>query len=517
MTAFDNLQDLLDPPKRGDTHFMALCPAHPDRNPSLRVTAIPGSVLIHCFAGCDTDTVLHTMGLDRASLFDNPTGRTYEYEDGRVVHRTPDKKFRQTGNTTGTPTLYRLSDVQAAVACGAVVYLVEGEKDADAIGYHWQRCATTTPMGANGITKAHIAPLTGAHIILVPDMDRAGETWLQAAQDLLAPIAATLTVKQPAHGKDVSDHIAAGGTETTLIDPDSIWLDIQALMTNGVPQGGWIVEPLLAVGRQTVIYSAPKVGKSLLGLELAFAIAQGREVLGDHTVIRRNVMYLDLENTLEDIHDRVKALAVDVTDTQNLFYASFPRLPYLDTPQGASRVMELARAVNAELVIIDTASRTIKGEENSNDTWNAWYRHTGMAIKAAGIALLRFDHSGKDTTKGQRGGSAKSGDVDAIWHLTDQGDGVLHLVCDDARMHFTEKLIVMRRLVDPLRHQVQATGLAASFEVRVAATVHRLDELSIGADTGIRKAQDILREAGYKCSQGVVTKAQEVRKQQPYR
>jgi hypothetical protein len=59
-------------------------------------------------------------------------------------------------------------------------------------------------------------------------------------------------------------------------------------------------------------------------------------------------------------------------------------------------------------VVIDTVSRAIDGEENSNDTW----------LNQLGIAMIRLDHSGKDETKGMRGGSAKSGDVDAVWLST---------------------------------------------------------------------------------------------------
>ncbi|MCX6359839.1 MAG: hypothetical protein NT029_08540 [Armatimonadetes bacterium] len=44
--------------------FMARCPAHDDRNPSLSVRVAPdGRVLVHCFAGCPLDAVLAALGL----------------------------------------------------------------------------------------------------------------------------------------------------------------------------------------------------------------------------------------------------------------------------------------------------------------------------------------------------------------------------------------------------------------------------------------------------------------------
>ena len=45
------------------------CPAHPDRRPSLSVRrAADGRWLLHCFAGCDTETILAAAGLTFADL-----------------------------------------------------------------------------------------------------------------------------------------------------------------------------------------------------------------------------------------------------------------------------------------------------------------------------------------------------------------------------------------------------------------------------------------------------------------
>lgn len=50
--------------------FMAECPAHADRVPSLSITeGQDGRVLVHCFAGCDTAAVLAAIGLSFSDLF----------------------------------------------------------------------------------------------------------------------------------------------------------------------------------------------------------------------------------------------------------------------------------------------------------------------------------------------------------------------------------------------------------------------------------------------------------------
>jgi hypothetical protein len=49
----------------GSGRWMACCPAHLDRNPSLSIREESDSrVLIQCFAGCETRDVLNAVGLD---------------------------------------------------------------------------------------------------------------------------------------------------------------------------------------------------------------------------------------------------------------------------------------------------------------------------------------------------------------------------------------------------------------------------------------------------------------------
>ena len=48
----------------GPNKWVACCPAHDDRSPSLAITKCSdGRVLIHCFAGCESLDVLDAIGL----------------------------------------------------------------------------------------------------------------------------------------------------------------------------------------------------------------------------------------------------------------------------------------------------------------------------------------------------------------------------------------------------------------------------------------------------------------------
>ncbi len=58
---------------RGSSSWMACCPAHPDKNPSLSIKETEdGDVLLHCFAGCGADEVMAALGLNLADLYDKP-------------------------------------------------------------------------------------------------------------------------------------------------------------------------------------------------------------------------------------------------------------------------------------------------------------------------------------------------------------------------------------------------------------------------------------------------------------
>ena len=50
--------------------WVARCPAHDDRSPSLSIaTGDDGKVLLHCFAGCGAADVVEAIGLELSSLF----------------------------------------------------------------------------------------------------------------------------------------------------------------------------------------------------------------------------------------------------------------------------------------------------------------------------------------------------------------------------------------------------------------------------------------------------------------
>lgn len=66
----DLLLSRLDKVKKSQAGYMACCPAHQDKNPSLSIKqASDGKVLLHCFAGCEAEDIVTAIGLNISDLF----------------------------------------------------------------------------------------------------------------------------------------------------------------------------------------------------------------------------------------------------------------------------------------------------------------------------------------------------------------------------------------------------------------------------------------------------------------
>lgn len=56
--------------RTGNGRFIARCPAHGDKHPSLAIRETDdGVILLHCFAGCDVGSVVGALGMDLSDLY----------------------------------------------------------------------------------------------------------------------------------------------------------------------------------------------------------------------------------------------------------------------------------------------------------------------------------------------------------------------------------------------------------------------------------------------------------------
>jgi hypothetical protein len=235
-TAFEEILRRAGVEPNGTRQVDVPCPAHEDSTPSLSVgvrnIGDPGAV-VSCQADCPASAVMAAFDLPMAALFDSWWNRrngngggpqviyTYTDEDGEPlfeVGRFAGKKFLQRrpgrtdwkGGVKGVRrVLYRLPEVIAAAQAGRVVYVVEGEKDVEALALAGE-VATTSPAGAGKWRPEYAESLRGARVVVVADKDAAGRKHAQEVAASLHGIAATVSVVEALEGKDAFDHLLAG-------------------------------------------------------------------------------------------------------------------------------------------------------------------------------------------------------------------------------------------------------------------------------------------------------------------
>ena len=102
----------------GPGKWVACCPAHDDRSPSLSIKLeSDGKVLLHCFGGCQTDDVLGAVGYSMMDLF--PANHDWQGH-GESGH------FRMTAGFTAMDALKCLNN-EAFIVLLAACDLAEGK------------------------------------------------------------------------------------------------------------------------------------------------------------------------------------------------------------------------------------------------------------------------------------------------------------------------------------------------------------------------------------------------------
>lgn len=252
----------------------------------------------------------------------------------------------------------------------------------------------------------------------------------------------------------------------------------------------WLVEDVWPLGRQLHIFAARKSGKSLLMLWIAACLAAGRDPFTGRQQAPVIVGYLDYEMTEDDLLERLEEMGFGPDDLAGLRYYLWPPIPPLDTPEGGRALLDLVRRDGAVAVVLDTVSRVVEGEENSNDTFRNFYRHTGLHLKAEGIGLARLDHEGHEAGR-SRGASAKGDDVDIVWRLQVTDDG-LALVKKAARISWVPERVELVSTSDALGFRRTSNSWPAGTREKAA----ELDDIGAPLEVSKREARRLLKEAG---------------------
>lgn len=459
----------------GQGQWEARCPAHADGTPSLAVSeGQDGRALLYCHAGCELPAVLDALKLADRDLFADdraahggrvPSGRprevaSYRYTDeaGELLYevvRTDPKGFHQrpadgrrgAGSMKGVRrVLYRLPEVLEAVAEGRAVWIVEGEKDADALARAGE-VATCNAQGAGKWSTVPDAPavLSGAHVVVLVDDDKPGH---DHGRDVVRSIdgkAAGWEVWRSRHAKDAADHLGQGrhlddvdlellassagdrswlsksGSDPVFVSPPdeevgsdvgsdvpphaedegpTTWepQDVVAALRSGGPPPPEVLahargHRLLYAGRMNALFGPPESLKSLA------AQAAGTEVLA----VGGDVLYVDYEDDAGSVGARLVALgATEDAIAAHLVYVR-PDEALVDGrgrwTRAGLRFLALVTERPWRLAIVDgiTEAMTTEGlEVNENADAATFARRLLRPLADAGAAVVAIDHQPKN-------------------------------------------------------------------------------------------------------------------------
>lgn len=280
--------------------YIARCPAHEDKHQSLSVsTGRDGRILLKCHAGCSSEAIVGALGMSMKDLFtdDAPPPRkkksvaaVYQYPNGAQKLRYDDKSFTWRQPDGGGGWKYTRKGIPNSLyirgELDGIVFLVEGEKDADSL----LAMGLTAASGEDGAGPGKWKPeysqqLRGQNVFILPDNDQVGLEYARecaaalhgAAQSVHLCDLKTVWPEIPVHG-DVSDMIAAlgaGEAEKRLArlmkapewkpgTGDPLLSLFKPLQSFPEEEAKWLVPGWIPEGQISVIAADGGIGKTTL-------------------------------------------------------------------------------------------------------------------------------------------------------------------------------------------------------------------------------------------------------------
>jgi len=249
--------------------WVAKCPAHDDRNPSLSIARRDGRILLYCHAGCPVRAILSALGIQSKDLFDPPRTQRrvvakYDYcdEKGRLLYqvvryvpkvflqRRPGGSGRWVWNLMGVRrVIYRLQEVIAT----DFVLICEGEKDCET-ARSLNFVATCNPQGAGKWQPEFAHWFKSKSVVIIADADDPGRRHAQEVASSLYGKAKSIKVLEFLGPKDLTEWAEHGGTREQLL-----------VLLNGTPEwkpqlldGAEILTAIYHFIRRFVSFSEPQ-------------------------------------------------------------------------------------------------------------------------------------------------------------------------------------------------------------------------------------------------------------------
>jgi 5S rRNA maturation endonuclease (ribonuclease M5) len=308
--------------------------------------------------------------------------------------------YAERGCMAGVPrVLFNLPAVIRAVENGTTVFVVEGEKDCQAVA-EVGGIAVCNPGGAGRWLREHAEPLRGAEVIVVADKDEPGRKHATEVARSLSGVAASVRVVEAREGKDAHDHLSAGfGLEDFApvaevavpppvaadeVEHDS-WQPVDILTAGANPPAPPGDFGLIYIGKRHVIQGEPESGKTWVALVVARAFMERGEV----------VAWIDTDDLGSPaLLAMLRALGISDETIRDLF-------AYIQPGEAATpdRLAYLI-ARRPGLVVVDSWDPSVHlqgGDPNKASDINAWADAIQRPIRRAlpEVTLLTLDHLAK--------------------------------------------------------------------------------------------------------------------------
>ncbi len=186
-----------------------------------------------------------------------------------------------------------------------------------------------------------------------------------------------------------------------------------------------ILKPWLPKQGLVMIHAPRGIGKTLVALNIAYAVASGGEFLGWEAAVPRGVLFVDGEMPANVLQERIAAIVAGADkEKQACLKIITPDLqeyaiPDLATPDGQAELNEEITD-EIDLIILDNLSALVRsGKENEAESWQP-IQDWALSQRAGGRSVLFIHHSGKRGA--QRGTSRREDCLDTVIALRHSPD-----------------------------------------------------------------------------------------------
>lgn len=177
----------------------------------------------------------------------------------------------------------------------------------------------------------------------------------------------------------------------------------------------WTVRGVLPNNGIGAIYGAPSSGKTFLALDLAFAIATGKNWFGNPTM-QRPVAYVALEGS-HGIRQRMAAWEISnsITTPKNLYFIT-ASVSVEDDLAWRALSKEISSTLgDGAIVFIDTLNRASPtADENTSASMGRIIEAAKYMANSINGFVMFVHHAGKDSQKGLRGHSSLLAALDTV-------------------------------------------------------------------------------------------------------